>query len=308
MSQIKYVSAPCGSGKTHAIINSILEGRYDGNLLLVQPTVQLIDNTYNEIKKRSPSSHIERFHSEVITDKSVSGALIKHFRNPYPGNHVVITTHSTFLNLYFIANKRDYDLVLDESPVLVDPFDEKLPDHHHLITDHLSLEAQGPSYGILKPKNITELTSLAENRNGDRVSKLFAKLARLILSDDYVSYVNLQQYNNLIKGKQEDGQLVIYNVMQPTIFAGFKSLAILGARLEETALFKKWSDLGVSFCRDVGLESHLRYTEHTNGNLVRLHYGFKDNWSKYVRDTKHPELREKLISASMELIRDDPYV
>ncbi|SFU42726.1 DEAD/DEAH box helicase [Methylobacterium sp. 174MFSha1.1] len=308
MSQIKYVSAPCGSGKTHAIINSIVEGRYDGNLLLVQPTVQLIDNTYNEIKHRSPSSHVERFHSEIITDKSVAGALVKHFRNPYPGNHVLITTNSTFFNLPFIANKRNYDLVLDESHVLVDPFDEKLPDHHHLITDHLTLEAQGPSYGILKPKNIKELTSLAENRKRDTVSKLFAKLAKLILSDHYISYVNLQQYNNLIKGKQEDGHLVVYSVMQPTIFTDFRSVTILGARLEETALFKYWSDLGVSFCRDLSLENRLRYTEHNNGNLVHLHYGFEDNWSKYVRDTKHPELHEKIIAASLGIIQGEPYV
>ncbi|AWB24715.1 hypothetical protein DA075_06015 [Methylobacterium currus] len=297
MHRIKYVSAPCGSGKTHAVINNIVEGRYEENLLLVQPTTELIDNTNNEITRRRPSIHIEIFHSVITKGTSVASQLIERFRNPYDGNHVFITTHATFFSLPYVANKAKYDVVIDEAPVLLEHFNESLPVNHSIITKHLIVEPKGSSYGILKPNDVLELRSIAENRNKDSINQVFSKLAKLVLSADYISYVRLDQYQKLISGK-DNRRLEVYSVLQPTIFSGYRSVTILGARFEETALFKYWSGKGVHFENDTDLESQLRYTDHNNGNLVRLHYGTEDNWSKHAREKKYPELRKKMIDAS----------
>jgi len=150
------------------------------------------------------------------------------------------------------------------------------------------------------------LRSVAENRHNDAIDAIFQPCALNLLDTKYRSFVNLEQYNGLLKGSVDEPFLRTFSLLMPSIFNGFRSVSILGARANESMLFKWFERCGVEFKEDEEILSSLRYIEQPNGNLIDFYYLSETNWSLYAQE-QHPQLRETFVEGSIKCLGNKPF-
>ena len=140
---IKYVSAPCGSGKTHQLISKACEMASDGSrVLFVQPTIELIKGATDELEPTRPST--VQIHGGTV-DGSVAAELQAYFTGADNAGHIVFATHQVLPHISFWANKRSWDVIVDEELQVHKHDAPQVPRTHHLLTDHTSLRTSTPS-------------------------------------------------------------------------------------------------------------------------------------------------------------------
>jgi hypothetical protein len=151
------------------------------------------------------------------------------------------------------------------------------------------------------------IRKMAENRNKDALYGLVNDFTRRIHHGRYSTFIDLKSYNGLLTGSKDDQFLATYSMLNPSVFLGFKSVLLAGARAEETILYKWFEGKGVKFVRDEDLMNKLRYTEHENGHLIEFHYASERNWSK-TEQNNDPSFRPRFLEAVQSLFDDDEFV
>lgn len=303
MTEIYYVPACPGAGKTYAAQTLIRDWCHlDRKVIVVQPTIKLIDDTAKKMRERFPGLVIRKFHYECVTG-SVAGALETYLKSPDIKGHVIFTTTATFEFMQYFHRKGDWYLVIDEVPNAAPVVELAVADEHRILTEHITAESIGPKYAKLVVTNHTKLRALADNNNNDKARAIFQTSAKRILSSNYDSYVILTSYYDLINSIGQDRRLGIYNVMKPSLVDGFASVLLLGARTEETLLYKIWSKLGVRFVKHDRLMKELRYAEHENGHLVNFMYASESNWSQSKANADGSTMLEDLKAESLKLFQ-----
>lgn len=300
---IHYLNALAGAGKTRAFV------RYADRLarrglktLIVQPTQDLIDKTVaDELGQIAPSYPVTCFHGGRGSG-SVVGAIVQHLRKAKPGQgEVLFITHEAFVRLPYIHRPGDWVLLFDEVPA-VDVFDPyTLPVTHSLITDHLALDARGPTYPRLKCRDDDAakcIGKIADNSDGDVVLEKLQPLARRLVSEHWQVHVDQRQYARLIRGEKTDSTLNTYAVLKPSIFAGFKRVILASACIQETMAYKLFAAQGCKMLPvSARLLRDLRYTRHEHGERITIFYACDEAWSKRFRD----KLVEDGVGGSIKL-------
>jgi hypothetical protein len=305
---IRYCPAPPGSGKTHLICQRIVHGVKKGRkYLLVQYSKELINQTAALLKYLYPGIKVFVFHEDVVDD-AVKEALAAHLRSPPIEGHVVITTWASFVAMEDVPNRSGWRLIVDEAPDVLRVTDLSIPNEHFIVTQHLDVRPNNAKYARLLDSSAGGLKKILDNRSNDEIWKVFRDLATLVLSSFYQTYVITASYQNLIRNRGKNRKLSAFSILQPIVFGGFQSVLILGARFEETLLYKVWSNLGVLFRRDRSLTRSLKYTEHTNGHLISFHYACSANWSKAKAQSKDNTIVEDMIVESKKLFGESPYL
>ena len=307
MTTIHYCPAPTGAGKTYAIEERLAELIRDGEtVILIQPSKNLAHQTAEEMSARFPDVPVEVFNQDTCGQKTLV-SLSDHLRNPPDFPHVIISTLVAFLTVPHFDRPGRFNLVCDEIPAAFVPDSIRLPDNHSLLTDALAIGDAGPIYGLVTASNPTAIRKLAENRNKDAFTTLVNPLARRIHQGRYTTYVDRKSYNGLLKGSKDDRMLTTYSMLDPSVFLGFKSVLLAGARAEETILYKWFEGKGVTFTRDNALMNKLRYNEHENGHLIEFHYASERNWSK-TEQRNDPGFRPRFLEAVRSLFGQDEFV
>ncbi|MCJ2112912.1 hypothetical protein MKK64_17150 [Methylobacterium sp. E-025] len=295
---IKYVPACPSAGKTYQIqcyASNIV--KHGGKVIIVQPTTELIDKTYEEMAARFPDVKNTRIHGKLGIGK-VRPHIIKFFNKANDGGEVVFLTWASFVSLGYIHRREDWHLVIDEIPNVLAFRELKVSQSHATLTDAISIKPIGPKYALVEVTDAGTIRSLAENQTGDEGWTPFVEVASRLRSDHYKNYVIQTSYDRLVKNKGKAGErnLAVFSVLQPTICEGYASVLIAGARAEETLLFKAWSQMGVRFELDTSIVKKLRYTEHANGHLVRFYYASSRRWSKSLSQSDENTLLKDMIS------------
>ena len=154
----------------------------------------------------------------------------------------------------------------------------QIPETHQIISEVINVEPTGPVYGIVEAMDVDRVEELARNANGDELIKPLQETLWALLNPHLTTYVNLQQYQDLLKGR---GKTVgFHSVLQPSVLERFCNVLIIAANFEQSLTFKIWSDLGVKFRRDKKFEKELRYSTHQNGHLLEISYFLPYRWSK----------------------------
>jgi hypothetical protein len=183
---------------------------------------------------------------------------------------------------------------MDEPPSVEETFTLSMPDTVDLVyTNYLrdmflvvSREGENYDFLVLNREHRKTLERMAANKNHDGIWETWRPLAgKLTAGGHWQSYVKAG--NGLLTG--EDGgevkdRLVAYSVRRPEFFARFKSVTILGAKLEETLLFRHFVRAGVRFVEDAMISRKLRHRGQPNASLVKILYGYRRGWSKNARD------------------------
>jgi hypothetical protein len=310
--RIKYCAAPCGSGKTHQIVNRACElVRAGERVLVLQPTKELIEKTVrDELLSRPMPPRYHVYHGNNVQG-AVAGAITEHFNNTDDEGQLVFATHAVLSYVPYWANKREWHVLIDEDLQVLRHKSHQLPQTHSVITDHIDVEAHNSIYGRVVVTDLTELREKGRNKDEDELFGQVAEAIKTLTNPHWESFVNIEQYDKLRNGLSK--RLSVHSVLKPGVLEGFGSIVIAGANFEDTVQFRLWSDKGVRFKEDQELCGNLRFQSHRNGHLVDIHYAMESPWSRKRREASaNPEEHDNnlllITRAAANLFGTEPFV
>jgi hypothetical protein len=282
---------------TSAIQYAINQARQGNKVVLVQPSTNLIDQTYRDLQSyHAPGIlslmkgcfQVNKFHTEY-TPGPVKEAVMDHLNNaPAITGEIMLITHQTFLTLPYWHNANFWEVIVDEIPQIHTEWVLKLPVNHKTITDHIVLGETYCGYApiSIKPGSEAVVARIAENQFGDDQDKLFQELAsNLMMNDRWSTVIALDGYTKTMSGlSKTTNNLHTHSLLRPEQFEKFKSFTVMGAMFTESVMYKIWSKT-VDFTEHTAIASGLKSRAHSNGSLLKVRYLFETNWSKGLRDS-----------------------
>ena len=217
-------------------------------VIIVQPTIELIDKTINEELGNRPDPPLHRvFHGQSVSGGGVAKQLADYLRCPEDGGQIIFTTHSALQYVPYWTNKKNLHLMIDEELQAVRNENHRLPHTHELITKYLKVVPHDAIYGRVIADDAA-IDAMARNKEEDEVLALFAETLRMIANDRWDCFVNLEQYGRLLTG---DGcTLAMHSILKPDILRGFGSVFMAAAEFEDTFIYRLWTEAGVRFVQD----------------------------------------------------------
>jgi hypothetical protein len=254
--------------------------------LIVQPTIELIEKTiHDELRNRPDAPAYRVFHGgSVPVGTSVAAELAEYLQFRDDSGQIIFTTHQVLQFVPYWTKKSDLHLLIDEDFQVVRYENLRLPDTHRLVTDDIKIANYNAAYGKVEIGNAGALKHKARNRDDDAVLDVLSDTLRILSNPHWETFVHLEQYAKLRRG---DGHnLAFHSLLRPSILAGFGSVFMAAALLENTAIYRLWSEAGVKFVDDTEFASKLRYSTHSNGGLITIYHVTDTPWSKKLRNTK----------------------
>ena len=307
MTTIYYVDSLAGSGKTYAAIREAVSLAGLGRkVLIVQPTVTLIQQTETELRALAPSVAIRALYGDGAhgpgTSETVSVDIRDHFVEAAKGvNHVghggeiLLITHAAFLALNYLHRRDLWHVIVDEIPQAdwVHEVQFENPGDHEIVTAHLELapgQDVGAGYPRLVPARRCRSRLKEMHRNKANVPEYAAAhdLLTKVLAPHWRVYVHESQYCSLIDGKSDGLRMLAFGVLSPSVLGGYASATIMGASFKESTLYHLWKMQGVEFRPHTKIQNRLRYTQHDNCDLLTIRYVLEQGWSKRLRDETVP--------------------
>jgi hypothetical protein len=307
------VSAPLGSGKTTAAIEHAGYAAQAGEKLVIgQPSIQLINQSINQFRERWPNVSARAIHSEITGN--VAQAIADQTKAS-SGGEVLFITHASLMQCPFWDRRKKWHLIIDEAPQVFYHAEFTLPDNHHVLLPALEIVPYNIRYSRLLPRDVELLENIAENKAGDQVNALFQDFARKLVLNRWDMFVLDEQWERFQAGQVTDGKLLVFGMVDVTIFDDFATATMMSANLERTVAYQHLIQSGRSFTPHKTIPEKLRFTKHTNGDLLTIHYAVEDgNWSKHKRDKpvtidgETYTVNNLIISGALDLFGDDPFV
>lgn len=306
--RIQYVSAPAGSGKTHQLINlaATMVASENRKVLIAQPTKQLIAQTAKAIEELNPNINVQTIFS-LGDGSAVLPRIEQHMREADRSmGQVLLITHEALKRLPN-AYRVHWDLFVDEIPAVFECIPLKVVKTHALLTQHLALEgiARGISGVKIDAGHSTAIESLNRNETEDELLGHFAEITSHILDDNRTLMVETAEYEALLSGTKERGEVNFFSILDAGFVDGFNTVTFMGANAKETELFILWSELNyASFVQHPILGKKLRYQKHENGSRLTIHYLFENEWTKSRSTTVDAQTGMTLLDSVGKYVQD----
>ena len=280
-------SCPASSGKTYNMVDFLVWLTRFEPVLVAQPTIELIqetieDNAYRKVHGfgRFDGKHIIQIHSEDGNGQDVVERIQNVIQN-FPDDTILFITHSSLMRLTFIPKEQNWNLFIDEIPNIDFGLRLRLPDHRDELFSMFDRENIGGFYERMKPNAKTY--QVADNCSGDEWwGSTIKDLMQRITSAHWEVYSETEHNNKFLGG--DDPYARFHGVLNPSIFDGFNTVTLLGAGMENSLLFKIWSEKGISFSEHPRIKP--RFTKHENSNLIAIKYVAERDYSKTGRRKK----------------------
>ena len=196
---INFCSAPPGSGKTHEISNrarNLAEGF--NKVLILQPTRDLLGST--------AAKEIHPFRCQIFHKGTVEGSVAKALADyvaevPDDIQEVVLATHQVLPHIKYFANKDKWHVLIDEDLEVVRYDKHEIPKTHDLITKYLAVRRVNSIYGRVDVIDRAAVEEIAKNEDADAIRETLAETCRILLTPHWESYVNIEQYEALVRGE-----------------------------------------------------------------------------------------------------------
>jgi hypothetical protein len=309
------VSAPLGSGKTTAALDySGRQGLAGQKVVIAQPSINLIKQSVEQFRERWPKVPARPIHSECGTAGNVAKALADHTKEASNGE-VLFITHSALMQCQYWDRRSEWHLIMDEAPQVFFSSEITLPKNYNILLPALNIAPANIRYSHLTPGDARLLEEIAVNRDHDQVYSLFQDFAAKLLSQNWGMYVLSEQWERFQGGQLTDGKLLVFGLIEPSVFDGFASTTIMSANLEQTLIHRHLIEKGYGFQGHERIAGKLRYTKHGNGDLLTIHYAVEDgNWSKRRRDVlvrvgdEECSVNELIICGTQVLFGEESFV
>jgi hypothetical protein len=308
---ISFASSPSGSGKTRELVRRGVElARNDQRVIIAQPTKALIDRTVaNELLPICGKIPYKVFNEDsVARGTSVAREIVDYLNNAEPVGQIIFITHQVLAYLPHIANKSDWHVLVDEDPQVLRHYSHHVPETHSIITDLIRLLPDNNGYSRVLPRNQQILKAKGRNKNHDEILSKFAETLRILNSPNYKTYVNADQHSRLLAGQVLT--LDFHSVLNPGLFAGFASVFVTAANLEDSLIYQLWKPR-VAFLQDSEFSNGLRFKQHDNGSLITIYFGIDRPWSKKIAThdlNGSQNVRHWFIEAGKLLFGAEPFL
>ncbi len=291
---IFYVDGPCGSGKSHQLINYTKQTIIDQKSIIATPTI-LLANQYQD--NFTGTKQVSVIHSD--NSENVKKTLINkvHEVNRMTHGHCIVMTQNSWNNFptSVIANPQDWEITLDEVPNVHKFYGLCLPHNYKMFTNMVDLGQQYLNTNVYKLQiKDLQLATVFAKRVHDDVDAVVKPIIIDLLNgyDVFVDSVSWNQVfvENIIEsdenyhalGAQHDKNKVFFlSVLKPDELLNFKQARIMGANFANSSLNHLWSLIyGIDFVKDKLLTAKLRNDTHTNGDRLVIKVLQEKKWSK----------------------------
>jgi hypothetical protein len=178
-----YVDGLCGSSKTYrAVRHAHRLARLGKKVLVVQPSIFLINETLKDIASLTPEVRVRALHGE--TSDRVIADIVEHTKHTALDGEVLFITHSALMLLPYFHRRQHWHAIMDEIPQADWCCEFNVSETHSLITDCFAVDADAASladnrYVRAVPKDNAKLERMARNKRGDQVWDIFQQFAAI---------------------------------------------------------------------------------------------------------------------------------
>lgn len=282
--KIQTISKGCGQGKTQQALD--LLAQTDERYMLAQPSRILVNQSEADLRGKNANVRAQA----ITTDNStgVSQQIRDAMARPMllaQSPNILLVTHKALLDLKS-GDKAKWHLIVDEIPNPTAHLEYKLKLTRRWVVRHLSIkEGIGDSYELtIKPGHVDAVEAMLAGAKDDSMIAVLADLWRYLLHPHYRVYVSKAEW--LAKGAKANGQVELnaHAILQPSVFADFASVTIMGANAHDSRLVQVWRNMGVEFVSHASIpdSSH----DQATGMRLTVRYLTNKHWTRYLRDVK----------------------
>lgn len=311
---VKYLSAPCGAGKTYAVCKNVADNLSQANWLHVAPSKDLCD----ELGKQYSAFGVDATVIHSNNSNPVGWTIDAYLRNLEGKGNVLIITWESYRKLASSV-RATWKIFIDEVPQ-VDKFHGRaVPYSADLVKQYLRVDTDlGNGLGTVAPINLVEICKFV-NQPADDSHKPFKDLFADVISDQKEVFVDTAQWGRTIndrrisKDDDEKNRVAFVAMTSPDVFIG---TTIVGANIEDSLLFK-WLSLRhqVQFEERVDLAAELRPSPCVEPARLSIKYFLESNHfskrlgkKKSVADADERMLSDKMDALAVEQFASAPFL
>jgi hypothetical protein len=298
---IRFVSAPCSSGKTRAACLYIADHGYSANHLYVAPSIDLLNQTLKQLGDLGIDA--KAITSET-NPKHVRGDII-HFLKAtadISGAVLLITWHA-YIDLPYFHRRENWQIIIDEVPQVDRFYPLMLPHNYRFLAEHLQpFPTNNTELYLIKPKNSYKLKQVLDSVHDD-VREVFRPLLRDVMSVNKEVCADKASWDRIVErqeiSKQDERNVLFFlSMLRPNPFAG---AILLGANIEASMLFPWFQKKGVRFEPEEEIADKLRALPSDLGKRLCISYFISDrNFSKHV--AKKAAVKGRMVIDNMDAL------
>ena len=310
------VSAPCGTGKSFALLKRATRLKPFFNSLIVLPSIDLIREQQSILKTNFDSDSVA-IHSEDGGTGTVLERILDYLNNAPHCGEILFITWESYRHLPYIHNRNHWKIFIDEIPQIDFYGEVRLVDHPAILTDILTVETEDCPEGLGKViakkvanNGIDFDTVIERGVKRNDTHKLYADLLKNVDSEFVDVFVPLKWWRELETGKRKQAYFVPWlAMMNPSLFEG---ATILGANIEKSILYQWFSDYyGVEFRENKPITQSLLDTPDYDGRIEAVYLTDYRRWSKTAMESKDEDgntLKETIDSVLCDYLKDDDFL
>ncbi|KQO56455.1 hypothetical protein [Sphingomonas sp. Leaf257] len=279
---INLISRGCGQGKTQAALN--IMAKTEERYVMAQPSLRLVNQSHADLLGKNPDARAQVITSDTNggVGQSIRAALSR------PGllaqsPNLLFVTHKGVMDLDG-ADRSGWNLIVDEIPSATEHLEYKLKLTRRYVVRHLAIRPGiGDSYElVIKPGHIEKVQAMLRDAGKDTLAAALADLWNLLLNPHYRVFVTKSEWLSAGETARGDVELNAHAILQPSVFAGWKSVTLMGANADKSRLVQIWSQMGVTFSAHPSIEN----MAHSQATGMRLTVRYMTNkvWTRYLRD------------------------
>jgi hypothetical protein len=309
---VRYVSAPCSTGKTLAACKYMAQKLIFSNFLYVAPTKRLLQQTLATLQGMGVRPTI----IDSDTTPNVNAAIISYLKAAPDCGAVLLVTWSAYEHLSYFHRPENWIRIIDEVPQLdaFHPF--RLPRNHQFLTENIEIRRSINQQIVeVGSKDHWALKCLL-GKPHDEVDDHFRPLFQALLSQHKTVYVDIDSWtriaeDHIVSEKDEEKNRIYFLAMlKPSLF---RNSILLGANVEESMLYdwlKRYH--GKKFVREEAIYSELRsLPANLAERLTIKHFGFPKLFSKYQANQAGDDGRavlDRMTDVAIETFDGDPFL
>lgn len=282
---ITYVEAPCGGGKTYALIKFVTERskaasvEEPARIMIVVPSKRLLRQIQGDLNKAGAvgmiAIHSPKIFSKTKNSRSVQSRVMEYLTHPNRqcGASVLLITHQSFMKLPFIPNIDEWSIFIDEVPQ-IDFFKEtKLPISRGLFNKYLKGgECFGSLIELVEREGATLKALLDSNDSGiEPFRELFSK----VRSENFGVYVKIAEYDEIFNNPDVDVEkqfkIDFLTLANPGLF---QNCCFLAADFRKSLIYNRLIQCGVTPRSNEQLAKNLQYRAYSEamGRRTCIYY------------------------------------
>jgi hypothetical protein len=306
-----YVSAPCGSGKTYGMCQSVAKNFDISNYLITCPTIKMMAET--RLKLEEAGAQVTCINHETHAG-SVTQAITAYLQKAESFGEVLLITAAAFAELKYFPRRYNWIVIIDEIPQVDRFFDPSIPYSVEFVKELITVESLNDKLLRVKPRNGAKELSKFLNRPTDAMHEPFADLLREVASPHKDVFVDAKSWARIAEKREIDARrrsdrnkVYFISMLSPR---ALHPLALLGANIQDSLIFSWFKGFhGITWVEEQEITKRLRDVP-PPGTRAQICYFFEERkFSKSLAAEVLPNglsVREAMDKAAIDRMAGRP--